>query len=275
LEDTFLNKAEMGHFLDFISSLRQSLPLSIPLMREVAALAGPGEANPSLPVNGILWGRINRSYLRLCRIQEDLEKIDFAQAAPGVIPEEYVFSRINFGRYREIKENEFDVFFLEGIKDFDEEWWIDNFSLGRNGIKTLLENSYANTKGIYQLKKESPLILSVMRTLDTSMEIIPLLGAEEIHREMENLSGFLGPGRYHSAEGQIRENPGNSSSRQGPVTGPNEEHVFSILIRSFDNVTIRHEDGMETKLFVNVRGDLSGTFRPKGKPWTRVLISGS
>jgi len=87
-----------------------------------------------------------------------------------------------------------------------------------------------------------------MRTLETSLDTLPLLGLEEIMRELDRI-----PAKYGGRE--------------------NQEKLYSLLITSLDGVLITHDDGMTTKLFITDSGELSGTFRPADKPWTLELTS--
>ena len=181
-----------------------------------------------------LMNRLERRYLRLCRNINELGRLDFKKAAPGTSPEDFVFSRIDFSRYREILEKDFDLLFLDGLADFDDAFLRKNFKLGREEIRSLIERSYKKIEGSYKLRQESPLILSIMRTLETSLEDLPLFSTEDI--------------REHS------------------------ETLYPLLLSSLDGVTVTHRDGKTTKLFLSAEGALSGTFQPGGKPWTRVLV---
>jgi len=236
--------AELKPFFDLVSSLRRDIPLAIPLLRDLA--------NPNA---GVLCRRIERRYLRLRRVQEELGRLDFKQAAPGASPEDYIFSRIDFDRYRKMSEKDFDALFPEGLTDFDETVLQKNFGLGRNGIKSLIESSYVKKENFYAILRENPLVISIMRALDSSLECSPLFAPEEIQGELEKLLEFLNAQKYPVKNDAYR--------------------LFPLLVQSLDNVTITHGDGMETKLFISPNGDLSGTFRPGNKPWTITLIRNS
>jgi hypothetical protein len=99
------------------------------------------------------------------------------------------------------------------------------------------------------------MILSVMRTLETSLEDLPLFTPEEIGEELKKLPGFDG-GSPGSFPPEIR----------------NVKTLFPLLVLSLDGVAISRE-GEEIKLFVSAEGNLEGIFQPDNKPWTRVLIS--
>ena len=273
-------KKDIAPFQNFVLSLKRELPLSISLLRELALLglkaaqqspggpqslsspkiplagSGPrtGGSRPVAMADGILKRRLDRRYARLCRVQEELGRLDFKKAPPGVSPEDFIFSRIDFSRYREMSEKEFGDLFPEGLTDFDDGFFEKNFGLNKTEIQSLIEESYKKTAGTYIIRKESPSILSVlsiMRTLDTSLESSPLFTAEETLMELRNLLGFVGKG----------------------AGIPGIELLYPLLVLSLDNVCITHEDGMTTKLFISDGGDLAGTFLPGNKPWTLVLIS--
>ena len=246
-------------FLNLVLSLKKNHSLSTPLLRELAVIVKDREINfqKKDSAAGILIHRVDRYYYRLCRMQEELGRLDFKKAAPGASPEDYVFSQINFSRYREVHEKDFEGFFLEGISDFDEAFFKNNFSLAAEGVKLLIQGSYKKTNGQYKMLRENSLILSVMRSLETSLESRPLLGAAEISLELKNLLEFVGG---------FNENlpPGAGFLYS--------ERLYSLLVLNLDNVNITHEDGAKTTLFISDDGKLCGTFRPGNKPWTRVLI---
>ena len=190
-------------------------------------------------------------------MQEELGRLDFKKAPPGASPEDFIFSSIDFSRYREMNENEFNLLFPESLTDFTENFFMDNFGHCRSEIQSLIEESFKKTTHVYRIQKDSPSILSVlsiMRTLDTSLESSSLFTVEEIRAELKNLLSFVG------------------KDAGIPAEIPGSERLYSLLVLSLDNVCITHEDGMTTKLFISDEGDLAGTFRPGNKPWTLVLI---
>jgi hypothetical protein len=91
-----------------------------------------------------------------------------------------------------------------------------------------------------------------MRTLETSLESLPLFTRGEIQAELARLLGFVSDGKIRGYK--------------------DTEPLYPLLVRTLDNVIIRHGDGMSTRLFISPKGELSGTFRPGDKPWTLVLI---
>jgi hypothetical protein len=244
-------------FLDYVLSLsiEESMPFyaSIPILRELTSMAADATtATANSAETGPVKKRINRLYLRLCRLQEELGRLDLKKAKPnislGLSLEDFIFSSIDFSRYREINENYFTTLFSEGLADFAEDFYINNFNRGRSEIKTLIEQSYKRAEDVYKIGKESPLILSVMRTLETSLDTLPVFSLEEIMEEFDRI-----PAKYGGRE--------------------NQEKLYSLLVASLDGVIITHDDGMTTKLSITASGELAGTFRPADKPWTVVLIS--
>jgi len=243
----------MKPFLELISSLKRDIPLSIPILRDIAFLVTEQEISCAMDkANGIIMGRINRLYLRLCRNQEELGSLDLKKAPPGVSPEDFIFSQIDFSRYREMNKKIFEALFPEGLTDFDETFFRKNFGLDRKEAGAVIEKSYRNMDGLYKIQHENPLILSIMRTLEISLETTPLFTAREIDRETDNLLFFVESRRFQGME-----------------------LLFPFLVMSLDGVLIHHEDSMTTKLFISEKGDLSATFQPANKPWTRVLIPNS
>ena len=237
-------------FLDRVLSIRNEPLAAIPIILELALMGT--SAGPS---DGQIKGRIHRRYVRMCRLQEELGRLDFKKAKPGVSAEDFIFSRIDFSVYRELEEKNFHTLFTDGITDFSEEFYRKNLNAGREEVKSLISNCYKKTDGKYRLQRENPMILSVMRTLETSLEESPLLTEEEIHEELKKL-----PGIAARSSGLIFKKI------------PAASMLYPLLVKSLDNTLIQHDDGMETKLFITEAGELAGIFRPGGKPWTRVLI---
>ena len=246
---------ELGPFFDLVLSLKQNLPISINLLRELAGITNAKEGI-SFSKGGILFSRIDRRYYRLCRLQEELSRLDLKKAAPGVSPEDYVFSQIDFARYREVAEKDFTTVFSDGLGDFDESFFKKNFFLGRDEVRTTIEESYEKTEGLRKIKRENPLILSIMRALESSLEDSPLFTPKEINEELKELLDFV---NFHKLM---------PDSMNLPYT----KLLFPLLVLSLDNVLVSHADGMTTKLSFSAQGDLMGTFQPDGKAWTRVLI---
>ena len=261
---TSIRKIDPKPVFNFVVSLKRDLPLSVPILRELSAL-GTGRASEKEAA--IIKRRLERVYLRMRRIQEELVHLDLKKAAAGVSPEDFIFSRIDFSRYREIEASYFEALFLDGQDDFDETFLKKAFGLERKELKSIISEGYRKTEGFYKILKENPVILSVMRCLETSLENSPLFSAKEIEDELNNLMFFL---EYSAGSRQGRGSPQDGRNR----LMPGMEKLYPLLVFSLDGVCITHGDGMETTLFITGQGELSGTFRPANKPWTRVLIPG-
>ena len=274
-QDSILNSIEVTRFLEsffaalgkpgaslrdidpkplfkILASLKQDLPLSIPILREISNL---GTGRPPCRKADVLAGRVGRIHLRMCRIQEELGRLDFRKAAAGVSAEDFIFSRIDFSRYREMDAIYFESIFPEGPDDFDEGFLKQSFGLGKAELKALIQGSYKKNEGLCKIQKETPLLLAVMRSMETSLESGDLFTAEEIKKELNDLLDFTG------------------GAKSGKKIIPGTGKFFSLLALSLDGAGFTHPDGMETKLFISEQGKLSGTFRPAGKPWTRALIA--
>jgi len=240
-----LTKHDVNRFLENITAL----PPPIPILRDVADLIA--EKNRR---SGPIKKRIERFYMRLCRLQEELGRMDLKKARLGAALgvtgyktlEDFAFSTIDFSRYRKITEKEFDKLFPEGLTDFEESFLKKSFGLGREELQSVIEESYQKAEGEYRLLRENSLILSVMRALETSLEAVPIFTAAEVTEELQTLP---------------------SSIREKLPT-----QLYPLLVSSLDNALVTHSDGRTTKLSLSPKGDLAGTFQPGGKPWTLVLI---
>jgi hypothetical protein len=228
------------------------------IIKKVSTDKSEGLLYDGLLYEGLLYRRLNRHYLRLCRVTGELGQLDFKNAAKGSLKdfafEDFVFSGIDFSRYREIGEKDFGLFSPEALTDFSEGFYKKNFGLCRREIQSVIEGCYIKAKGSYKITQEKPLILSVMRTLETSLDNSPLFTAEDIREKAGKL-------------------PGSAGSAGSAGKGAMETNsLYRRLVASLDNASVIHGDGLTTKLFISREGELKGIFRPENKPWTRVLI---
>ena len=156
--------------------------------------------------------------------------------------EDFVFSRINFALYKKINTEEFVLLFDKGLADYEDVFYQKAFSLSREEVQETIKKAYVKAGPVYLCKKTSPLLLSIMRTVHTSLDFAPLLGNDDI---------------------------------------PDKEQIKAVA-GVLDGLVIRHDDGMETKLFIPkedeknppIQGQplLCGTFHPLGKACTIALI---
>jgi len=213
--------------------------------------------------------RIESRYRRIVFVHEELERINalakFEPSAKQRVPsqqegeaagkssaieklsgrsfEDFVFSRINFSVYKKIDVEEFQLLFRDGLHDYDESFYLKIFSIGRAEVWRTINECYVKAGPFYLCKKSSPLLLSIMRTVHTSLEFAPLLGSDDIadKNDLKAVAGVL------------------------------------------DGLVVKHDDGMETKLFIPKPEDsnnlnipakaiLCGTFNPLGKACTIMLM---
>ncbi|MCL1812810.1 MAG: hypothetical protein FWG29_04735 [Treponema sp.] len=200
--------------------------------------------------------RIESRYRRLLFVHEELERLNaLAKLEPaarktdaaGKTPdlsnrsfEDFVFSRINFSIYKKIDTEEFVLLFCEGLCDYEDAFYMKFFSMSRKEVQEIINASYVKAGPVYLCKKSGHLLLSIMRTLHTSLDFAPLLGSDDI---------------------------------------AGEDHIKAVA-GVLNGLVIRHDDGMETRLFVPQTADLNiqdnallcGTFHPMGKACTITLI---
>ncbi|MDR1929074.1 MAG: hypothetical protein LBQ44_00455 [Treponema sp.] len=205
-------------------------------------------------LTALIRRRIESRYRRLCFVQQELAKLDAAASetaspgtetsgtedgAPGgsgVLPgsfEDFVFARIDFSIYKKIDDGEFRLLFEEGLDDYSGEYLKEAFGMGREEVRDAIAAAYVKIGPFRVCKKAGLTLLSIMRTLHSSLDFAPLF-----HR--------------------------------GEVSGGEQ---YRALIAALDGVEIRHGDGMTTRLFVPHQGSaLCGTFHPLGKAHTLTLI---
>ncbi|MDR1306504.1 MAG: hypothetical protein LBK74_02885 [Treponema sp.] len=190
--------------------------------------------------------RVESRYRRICFVYRELAKLDAAaqkSGAPEVSAkdkaegnatgsfEDFVFSRIDFSIYKKIDAEEFRLLFDEGLADYEELFFRKAFAMNREQVRETIQASYIRVGPFYVCKGAGPLLLSIMRTLHTSLEFAPLLaGNDAVNAEQ-----------------------------------------LGLLTAALDGVVIRHDDGMETRLFIK-DDSLYGTFRPMNKAYTLMLV---
>ncbi|MDR0403681.1 MAG: hypothetical protein LBH35_08855 [Treponema sp.] len=168
-------------------------------------------------------------------------------AAYGGSFEDLVFSTIDFSVYRKIDAEEFSLLFDEGLEDFAETFYQKAFKTNRENIRKTIFRFYLKAGPFYVCRKINPLILSIMRSVHTSLEFAPLLAPDDLDED---------------SAGQ-----------------------YGAIIAALDGVAIRHDDGMETRLFIRrpetaktaaemngKAAPLWGTFHPFGKAHTIPLL---
>jgi hypothetical protein len=241
-------------FLSGIVDMTAGMKGKLPLLTDIAALCAgtPGAA----ALRGPVRGRLNRRYLRIRFVQSELERLDFKKAAPGVRFDDFVFEQIDFSTYKKISEEEYSLYSPEGLEDFEDSFFTRNFRVSREKIRGLINGSYTRIGGFYFIKQEkmlsNPLLMSVLRTLQTSLEFAPLLTKEAIRDEC----------RIWEAE---------SGAFFPPEDG---NRFFACLLRALHGASVVHSDGMKTELSTVQEANtlvLRGAFHPQGKTYTVTL----
>ncbi|MDR3167657.1 MAG: hypothetical protein LBT93_06915, partial [Treponema sp.] len=244
----------------FLLCLR-SLPANIPILKNIAGLIRGG------PPEGIITGRLERRYRRIRFVQEELGKLDFSQARPGTAFEDFIFSRIDFSVYDKIDERTFHLLYETGPDDYGDAFFEKNFSRSRGEIGDIIHRSYKKIGPLYYMLRgktsPSPLLLSIMRTLQSSLEFRPLLSREEVLNECNGLIRFLSEKAGGGGSAcPVRLYPGETHNQPGPPAAyavPGKEAFFYLaqsfgtlfrcILSCLDQVSLTHDDGTETRLF--------------------------
>ena len=255
-------------------NLPPAASLDIPLLRDFAN-----------PPGTVLKQRLERRYRRLCFVQGELMRLNSLKAAekaagldsgavknpaPASSFEDFVFANMNFNRYKKIPDADFN-FYIDGIDDFDNLFFLKNFKIDAAEAEAAIISAYKKSDSFYCLGRMNPLILSLMRTLETSLETAALAREEEIISELNALYSFLSfekkqpPPAANAAEGK-------AAASAGIFSHENVSQFYTFLIGGLDGLVFVHSDGSKTRLFLNPEKRLVGTFLPGNKPWTMPLV---
>jgi hypothetical protein len=258
--DTLVNRI-LKSFRNFPVELTSQMPVLTDIANSSAGLAGGGE------LRGTLLKRLERRYARICVVQSELNKLNFREAKPGTGFDDFVFQQTNFDIYKQIGAENFKLFFIEGLEDYSESFYKKRFMMDRRNLKALIDRSYHPEGEFFfckTLNREiNPLLLSIVRTLHTSLEFLPLIGKEELYAECASLIRFLRSCSAIDEEAAVNLDAGFPS-------------LFGGLLRALDGATVTHSDTMTTILSVkteNGKPVLYGTFRPRNKAFTVALVT--
>jgi hypothetical protein len=255
-----------GLFLAALGGLPGDLRREMPVLTDLARLRG-GAAEPGAAARGgeaaeggLIRRRLERRYQRICFVQDELGKLDFKKAKAGENLENFVFNQIDFSIYKKIREEDFTLLFSGGLEDFADSFFAGAFNRDRAAVRGILEKFYRKIGSFYYIRQENPLILSVMRTLHSSLEFVPLFSAEEALGECAALVRFL----------EARGLTGQGASR---YLDRGLAAFFPCLLRALEGIGVRHGDGMQTELAITGEPlTLRGVFHPRGKAYTIPLV---
>ncbi|GHU07889.1 hypothetical protein FACS1894151_02900 [Spirochaetia bacterium] len=260
-----INENSIRELFRSFAGLHPAFIKFIPVFNDLSALTGATELRGS---DGIITRRLERRHRRIHFVQDELGKLDFKQAKPGENLEDFVFSHTDFSVYRNISAEDFRLF-DEGLEDFEDRFFVQAFNLQRRDVIGLIRRGYSNkSKGGYTINRENPLLLSVMRSLHTSLDFAPLITQTEVNGEWQKLLNLL------------IASYGSPANRPLP---PEEEllaRLYATLLALLDGVTVKHRDGAKTELRAetvnqnnSARIILKGIFHPRGRPYTINLAS--
>ncbi|MDR0554631.1 MAG: hypothetical protein LBG76_07525 [Treponema sp.] len=239
-----------------------------PYLKDLAELCPSPEKVDAAPVE--LWGpireRLERRYLRICFVQHELNRLNFANAKPGVVFDDFVLEQADFSVYRHISPGDFALFSGAGLYDYADDFYEECFNLNRKTTERIIKGAYVkNSDGLFHIRDEkllhNPLFLSIMRTLHTSLNFSPLFSREDIFQECTCLIRQME--NYPALNKEVFD------------------ELFCALLMALDNGGMVHRDGMKTKLSVYVieKTDtvcpaitLRGTFYPGNMPHTITLV---
>ncbi|MDR0447425.1 MAG: hypothetical protein LBH07_02025 [Treponema sp.] len=148
--------------------------------------------------------RIESRYRRILFVHQELAKLDSApKAIPGESFEDFVFRQIDFSRYNKIDSEEFRMLFDDGLTDFGESFYREKFGMNREEIRKIISGTYKKTGSFFICNKTSPLLLSIIRTVHTSLEFAPILSAEDFAdlEQFDNVLGLLNGMAIHHDDG--------------------------------------------------------------------------
>ncbi|GHU82818.1 hypothetical protein FACS189468_7420 [Spirochaetia bacterium] len=246
----------------------------------LAGSAGKAAGQPGTGTSGsIIRERIESRYQRIRFVQEELGKLDFKKIkTPAAFNDinqidQFIFDHIDFSIYQKISAEQFRLIYDTGLDDFGDSFFQRAFKMDREELRKVIHRNYLKIGGAYYGKNENPLLLPIMRNLHTSLEFVPLINQEELLNEC---NGLL---RYLLARIPANNRGETLSKETYYYLARNFRALFQILVSALDKVSIRHNDGMETTLFIPEQTDrtanpaaLLGTFHPLNKAYTITLI---
>jgi hypothetical protein len=253
----------VASFLRLLLDLPAEAVGETPVLRNIAELRAGKPEGP-----GIIRRRLDRRYAGIREVHSELSKLDFKKAKPGADLDEFVFGQTDFDRYKRIGREEFNTFFGEGLDDFEDSFYRTNFMLSREAAGKAIMRGYRPVGEYYAWVEDgsaagimNPLLLGIMRTLHTSLDFAPLIKSGEALRECGLII------RYLQSQSALGEDVLEDLSGNFPL-------FFTNILRSLNNVSVIHGDGMITTLSIHESPlVLYGTFHPYNKAHTIALVS--
>jgi hypothetical protein len=285
LKDRDIDLPWTRQFLAGLAALPPDIRGELPFLTDIAALC-TGASPPAATAPGreaaavqddiqgasASWGPVrrglNRRYLRIRFVQGELERLDFKKAKPGAAFNDFVFDQIDFSAYKKISREDFTLFSGEGLEDFTVPFFEQAFHLSREKTADLTAGSYTRIGSFYYIKQEkllsNPLLMAILRTLQTSLTFTPLCIADVVLKECVTVFRFFECRKEAEADALFRLSRGSG-------------RFFTSLLRALHGAALVHADGMRTDLsFVQEENApiLRGAFHPKNKVYTVALAAG-
>jgi hypothetical protein len=246
---------------------RETLPL--PVLRNINEISAGGKT-PAYPGEGIIGTRLESRYRRICFVYQELQKLDFKKVRPGMRFDDFVFEQTDFSIYKKIPRDDFYLFYETGLDDFDNGFYKKNFRINRGAVRAIISRMYRPIDAYYHCQDtqalRNPLFISIMRTLHTSLEFVPVIQRDELLRECTALIHFL------LEQGELDKEAFFYLARDF-------NELFCYFLCNLHNSGVIHADGMTTSLFIAPADDtktsaltLWGTFRPLNKAYTIALV---
>jgi hypothetical protein len=243
--------------------------LPLPVLRNIHEISAGGKT-PAYPGEGVIRTRLESRYRRMCFVYRELQKLDFKKARPGILFDDFVFEQTDFSIYQKIPRDDFYLFYETGLDDFDDGFYKKNFRINRGAVRAIISRMYRPIDAYYHCQDtqalRNPLFISIMRTLHTSLEFVPLIKRDELLRECTALIRFL------LDQGELDKEAFFYLARDF-------NELFCYILCNLRNAEVIHADGMITSLFIAPADDtktsvltLWGTFRPLNKAYTIALV---
>jgi hypothetical protein len=239
-------------FKQFLIAL-QILPLDLPLL-QVSGKFFSGEAD------NIVTKYIFRRCRRINVVQQSLEKINFSKAKPENRFEDFIFQQTDFSLYEKIDAETFSFFYIDGIDDLSDEFYIKNCFREKSEIRKIISARYKLIDGFY-VSDGNPLIIPIMRSIHTSLDFIPFPHQHQFINELESVFEFL------------NKNAGLPEIFFQYLT-QEEDDLFCTFLHLFNNTIVLHNNNTIVRFFIGKEKNKYGlfaVFNPEEKAFTKLM----